>query len=116
MLNGGIQPTDDRIQGIMKELAGSIDTSQEAVAARLNLIMEAWGDSPTVFAAKIGVSPQVVANWRRTQSVPREAAIAILRVYGVSIDWLYVGLEHRLDGEPGRKIREALALRNKQSA
>ncbi|WP_375454824.1 helix-turn-helix domain-containing protein [uncultured Methylobacterium sp.] len=100
----------------MRDPLHAIDTSQEAVAARLNLVMEAFDDSPTRFASRIGVTPQVVANWRASQFVSREGAVAILRTYGVSIDWLLVGLEHKLEGDARIKIQEARAKRLKRSA
>lgn len=115
MLNGDCLPKACRFLG-MRDLTESIDTSQEAVAARLNLIMEAWGDQPTMFAAKLGVSPQTVSNWRSTQFISREGAVAVYRVYGVSIDWLLVGTEDNLKGDAALKIREARRKRLAQRA
>lgn len=115
MLDGGTPSVAGKIAP-MRDAADQIDTSQKAVAARLNLIMDAFGESPSTFAARLGVSPQTLSNWRGTQFVSREGAVAILRVYGVSIDWLLIGLESHLDGEAGVKIREARARRLKRSA
>lgn len=115
MLDGGFLGSARKIAP-MRDPSELISTSQEAVAARLNLIMEAFGESQVVFASRIGVSPQTVQNWRTTQFVSREGAVSILRVYGISIDWLLAGLEHKLEGEAAQKISKARAARAKSSA
>lgn len=106
MIYGAMAPVAVKLprMGTKKDLIG---TSQEARAERVRLLQRAFGMTRTEFAAAIGVSPQTVYNWEKTQNVSSEGALAILRVFGVSTDWTLAGLEKGLDDGPAEKIRAA---------
>lgn len=66
------------------------------VADRLAFVAKTCrATSKTAFARWIKSSPQKVDNWRKRDSLPRDAAILISRASGASLDWLLTG-----SGEP----------------
>lgn len=62
------------------------------IAARLRWLRLSYGMTQTDFARSIGAQPNQYNNWERGKSrLSLDGALAIRRVYSVSLDFLYLG-------------------------
>lgn len=69
-------------------------------AARLELLVRALGMSKTEFCRGAGVSNSALSNWLAGRSFPSRVKAAKLRkAYGVTPDWIELGLDENLPRE-----------------
>jgi len=80
------------------------------VARRLIALRQLMaGDSQTAFAQQVGIDVKRWNNFERGLPLSKDAAIKLVRrIPGLTLDWLFLGVE---DGMPTRLQRELLGTR-----
>lgn len=83
--------------------------STEAIAERLKLLRLAMGyDNQRAFCVVARQEPAAWNNYERAaRRISIDAALSISARFGVSLDWIYRGIEAQLSGELISKMREA---------
>lgn len=83
--------------------------SNEAVAGRLMLLRQVVsGASQTAFAARLGIEVKRWNNFERGMPLSKEIAFLLLReVPGLTLDWLFLGIEDGLPVKLQRELAEA---------
>jgi transcriptional regulator with XRE-family HTH domain len=62
------------------------------IAARLTTLRDAKKLSQAEIAKLVGATPQAWNNWERAVArIPVEKAIELVRVFSVTLDWIYLG-------------------------
>jgi transcriptional regulator with XRE-family HTH domain len=107
----GSTPDVRRILNFMNGRSEKSDP--RAVSARLIELREALGKNRVDFAASLGMSPQRLYNWENGQELSKEGALRIAAVHGVSLDWLFLGIE-RSGMDP--EVRDKLHAYRKEKA
>src|SRR3954471_643281 len=92
--------------------------SEEAYQRRLRLLREiVAGDNQAEFADRLGIAFKRWSNYERGYPVPREVAFVIMKkLPGISVEWLWFGMEGNLSQAYLEKIRAAEKLDQEQRA
>ena len=91
-------------------MAGKLTKKDVDEAARRleTLRLAVAGGSQTAFAARIGMEVKRWNNFERGLPLSKEAAIQLVRrIPGVTLDWLFLGIEDGLPVKLQREIAEA---------
>lgn len=68
------------------------EASIENVTKRLKWLFKSTGLTQKAFAASVGIGNTQMNNWMTQRGrIPLEGALKINKVYGVSLDFLYLG-------------------------
>ena len=92
-----------------KMAKGSRSRENLDVAQRLSTLRRVIsGESQTAFAARIGVEVKRWNNFERGLPLSKEIAITLVRkIPGLTLDWLYLGVESGLPIALQRELAEA---------
>lgn len=83
------------------------DTSLLAISRRLRLTRKALGMRSWEFCRLTGLSQQSLTNYERGYGrLSLDSAFKICRATGVSLDWLFRGVDTQLPREIGQRICE----------
>ena len=81
---------------------------RNAVGERVRLLRESLGLTPTEFASKANLPRPGVSNWESGRQRPGfKDAKSICDVYGVTLDWLFLGRIEGLRYEVASRLVEA---------
>ncbi len=70
------------------------DEENIAVGERLRYLREAHGLTQTAIGRQVGASMNRWNNWERgVGRIPVDASAQLVRMYGVTLDWIYLGRE-----------------------
>jgi transcriptional regulator with XRE-family HTH domain len=82
----------------------------DAIARRLRLTREALSQTQSGFCALTGISRTAWNNYERAlRRISIDEALKVVRVTGVSLDWIYRGVESALPLHLVERIRRAEA-------
>ena len=80
-------------------------SDKEEVGSRVRLLREALGIRQGVFAARIGVAPNLLANVEAGGNYPNpKLAATICSEFGVTMDWLFRGVRAGVSSDVAQRI------------
>ncbi len=84
-------------------------TENSEVARRLVMLRQAVaGDSQTAFANQVGIEVKRWNNFERSKPLSKDAAFILVRkIHGLTLDWLFLGVEDGLTVKLQRALDEA---------
>jgi transcriptional regulator with XRE-family HTH domain len=81
--------------------------SLPAIARRLQLLRKALAPTQAEFCRRIGVAPNAWNNYEKAfNRINIDAALRIQQLYGVPLDWIYIGIPAMLPSHLAEKVRE----------
>lgn len=98
----------------MRDIGWTMPTPDEhpesvaAIAYRLRMLRLALGhENQNAFAAFVGMAPTSWNNYEKGERrISLDEARKLLRVLGISLDWIYQGIEASLPSDLVRRMRE----------
>ncbi|ACL61082.1 helix-turn-helix domain-containing protein [Methylobacterium nodulans] len=79
-----------------------------AISARLRALRKTTGLSQEKFAARCGLGYKQWGNFEAEEGrIGIDAAIALVKEFGVTLDWIYLGHPYRMPAELLEQIRAA---------
>lgn len=84
-------------------------SANQEVARRLTILRHAVaGESQTAFAQRVGIEVKRWNNFERSLPLSKDVAIMLVRKFpGLTLDWLFLGIEDGLPVKLQRELAEA---------